>query len=78
MSQHSRGSTITSVVRKYKVILLGELGAGKTSLFRRLKGLDFVEFHENMAPGVEKCIVKETVNDHRVHVRPIKLHAAHA
>lgn len=43
----SRGPT-------YKVVLLGELGVGKTSLFRRIKDNTFDEF-STATPGIDSC-----------------------
>ena len=38
----------------YKVVLLGELGVGKTSLFRRIKDNTFDEF-STATPGIDSC-----------------------
>lgn len=43
----SRGPT-------YKVVLLGELGVGKTSLFRRLKDNTFDEY-QTATTGIDSC-----------------------
>ena len=43
----SRGPT-------YKVVLLGELGVGKTSLFRRLKDNSFDEY-QTATTGIDSC-----------------------
>lgn len=43
----SRGPT-------YKVVLLGELGVGKTSLFRRLKDNSFDEYRTSTT-GIDSC-----------------------
>ena len=47
MAAPTRGPT-------YKVILLGELGVGKTSLFRRLKDNVFDEF-QTATTGIDSC-----------------------
>lgn len=41
--------------RKYNIILLGEVGVGKTSLFYRLKT---GRFHENQSTLGEECFEK--------------------
>ena len=38
----------------YKVVLLGELGVGKTSLFRRLKDNTFDEY-QTATTGIDSC-----------------------
>ncbi len=38
----------------YKVVLLGELGVGKTSLFRRIKDNSYDEF-STATPGIDSC-----------------------
>lgn len=43
----SRGPT-------YKVVLLGELGVGKTSLFRRVKDNTFDEY-QTATTGIDSC-----------------------
>ena len=43
----SRGPT-------YKVVLLGELGVGKTSLFRRVKDNSFDEY-QTATTGIDSC-----------------------
>ena len=43
----SRGPT-------YKVVLLGELGVGKTSMFRRLKDNSFDEY-QTATTGIDSC-----------------------
>lgn len=47
MAASSRGPT-------YKVVLLGELGVGKTSLFRRLKDNTFDEY-QTATTGIDSC-----------------------
>ena len=47
MAVNTRGPT-------YKVVLLGELGVGKTALFRRLKDNTFDEFSTATA-GIDSC-----------------------
>ncbi len=47
MANATRGPT-------YKVVLLGELGVGKTSLFRRIKDNSFDEFSTATA-GIDSC-----------------------
>lgn len=47
MAAPSRGPT-------YKVVLLGELGVGKTSLFRRLKDNTFDEY-QTATTGIDSC-----------------------
>ena len=38
----------------YKVVLLGELGVGKTSLFKRLKDNTFDEY-QTATTGIDSC-----------------------
>jgi len=40
--------------RSYKVVLLGELGVGKTSLFRRLKDNTF-DKSQPATSGIDSC-----------------------
>lgn len=47
MAAPTRGPT-------YKVVLLGELGVGKTSLFRRLKDNTFDEY-QTATTGIDSC-----------------------
>ena len=47
MAAPSRGPT-------YKVVLLGELSVGKTSLFRRLKDNTFDEY-QTATTGIDSC-----------------------
>ena len=47
MAAPTRGPT-------YKVVLLGELGVGKTSLFRRLKENTFDEY-QTATTGIDSC-----------------------
>lgn len=57
----SRGPT-------YKVVLLGELGVGKTALFRRLKDNTFDEFSTATA-GIDSCTKVTKVDGETVTVR---------
>lgn len=56
----SRGPT-------YKVVLLGELGVGKTSLFRRLKDNTFDEY-QTATTGIDSCTKVIKINDENVMV----------
>ena len=47
MAYNGRGPT-------YKVVLLGELGVGKTSLFKRLKDNTFDEY-QTATTGIDSC-----------------------
>ena len=47
MAYSGRGPT-------YKVVLLGELGVGKTSLFKRLKDNSFDEY-QTATTGIDSC-----------------------
>lgn len=47
-------ATNTSRGPTYKVVLLGELGVGKTSLFRRIKDNTYDEF-STATPGIDSC-----------------------
>ena len=47
MAYSGRGPT-------YKVVLLGELGVGKTSLFKRLKDNTFDEY-QTATTGIDSC-----------------------
>lgn len=51
----------------YKVVLLGELGVGKTSLFRRLKDNVFDEFSTSTA-GIDSCTKEFKVDGESVTV----------
>ena len=48
--------------RRYKVILLGDYGVGKTSLFKRLRG---EPFHERSTDGIctDTCTKSYTLNN---------------
>ena len=64
-SQSSSNSYFQSLKKekpvKYKVIVLGELKTGKTSLIRRLDKGIFTEYAENEF-GKEKCIYKTDID----------------
>ena len=45
---------------RYNIILLGEVGVGKTSLFNRIKS---GRFHENQSTLGEECFVKAMTLD---------------
>lgn len=60
MAAPSRGPT-------YKVVLLGELGVGKTSLFRRLKDNTFDEY-QTATTGIDSCTKVVKVNGETVMV----------
>jgi len=51
----------------YKVILLGESGVGKTSLFRRLKDDTFDE-NQAVSTGIDSCTKVMKVNHEAVMV----------
>lgn len=51
----SRGPT-------YKVVLLGELGVGKTSLFRRVKDNTFDEY-QTATTGIDSCTKVVKISD---------------
>lgn len=54
---------------RYKVALLGELGVGKTSMFRRLNGNAFVEFDEQRFDfQKEMCVCRFEVEGGEVSV----------
>lgn len=57
----SRGPT-------YKVVLLGELGVGKTSLFRRLKDNTFDEY-QTATTGIDSCTKVIKIGGENVMVR---------
>lgn len=61
MAVPSRGPT-------YKVVLLGELGVGKTSLFRRLKDNTFDEY-QTATTGIDSCTKVIKVQGETVMVR---------
>ncbi len=68
MSSADLGSLVATCDRppsksipKYNVILLGEVGVGKTSLFRRLNGGDFSEYVQVERPQKEKCTIQVTI-----------------
>ena len=61
MAAPSRGPT-------YKVVLLGELGVGKTSLFRRLKDNTFDEY-QTATTGIDSCTKVVKVDGETVMVR---------
>lgn len=61
MAVSSRGPT-------YKVVLLGELGVGKTSLFRRLKDNTFDEY-QTSTTGIDSCTKLVKVDGQTVMVR---------
>lgn len=52
----------------YKVVLLGELGVGKTSLFRRLKDNTFDEY-QTATTGIDSCTRVVKVDGETVMVR---------
>ena len=54
-------------VRKYKVILLGEVGSGKRSLIRRLRGDGFVEY-SGRERGDAKCIFSTVIDECKIEV----------
>ena len=53
----------------YKVVLLGELGVGKTSLFRRLKDNSYDE-KQTATTGIDSCTKIVKVNGESVMVSP--------
>lgn len=59
----SRGPT-------YKVVLLGELGVGKTSLFRRLKDNTFDEY-QTATTGIDSCTKVIKMQGENVMVRHV-------
>lgn len=61
MAAPTRGPT-------YKVVLLGELGVGKTSLFRRLKDNTFDEY-QTATTGIDSCTKVVKVDGETVMVR---------
>ena len=61
MAAPSRGPT-------YKVVLLGELGVGKTSLFRRLKDNTFDEY-QTATTGIDSCTKVIKVDGETIMVR---------
>lgn len=67
MAAPTRGPT-------YKVVLLGELGVGKTSLFRRLKDNTFDEY-QTATTGIDSCTKVVKVDGETVmvsaHRRPL-------
>ena len=65
MAAPSRGPT-------YKVVLLGELGVGKTSLFRRLKDNTFDEY-QTATTGIDSCTKVIKVEGETLMVRIIIL-----
>ena len=62
-SAPSRGPT-------YKVVLLGELGVGKTSLFRRLKDNTFDEY-QTATTGIDSCTKVVKVHGETVMVKGV-------
>lgn len=52
----------------YKVVLLGELGVGKTSLFRRIKENIFDEF-STTTQGIDSCTKVFKVDGESITVR---------
>ena len=52
----------------YKIVLLGELGVGKTSIFRRLKDDEFDET-VTTTTGIDSCTRPVSVNGQTVTVR---------
>ena len=64
MAAPSRGPT-------YKVVLLGELGVGKTSLFRRLKDNTFDEY-QTATTGIDSCTKVIKVQGETVMVRKVQ------
>ena len=61
MAYSGRGPT-------YKVVLLGELGVGKTSLFKRLKDNSFDEY-QTATTGIDSCTKVMKVDGEQVMVR---------
>ena len=53
----------------YRVVLLGELGVGKTSLFKRIKDNTFNEFQPSTTGGIDSCTKSVTVDKQEVIVR---------
>ena len=51
----------------YRVVLLGELGVGKTSLFRRIKDNSFDE-HQPATSGIDSCSKYTNVDGQDIHV----------
>ena len=49
-------------LKHYNVILLGELGVGKTTLFRRLNGGEFSEYVMEKRRK-DKCTISVTIED---------------
>jgi len=60
MAYSGRGPT-------YKVVLLGELGVGKTSLFKRLKDNTFDEY-QTATTGIDSCTKVMKVDNEQVMV----------
>jgi len=60
MAYSGRGPT-------YKVVLLGELGVGKTSLFKRLKDNTFDEY-QTATTGIDSCTKVMKVENEQVMV----------
>ena len=61
MAYSGRGPT-------YKVVLLGELGVGKTSLFKRLKDNTFDEY-QTATTGIDSCTKVMKVDGEQIMVR---------
>ena len=56
--------------RPYKIILLGELGVGKTTLFLRVKSKAFVDTKDvTTRHGYDECLLNYTVDETPVRVR---------
>ena len=51
----------------YKIVLLGELGVGKTSIFKRLKDNEFDE-NVTTTTGIDSCTKQLTVDGQQVTV----------
>lgn len=60
----------------YKVVLLGELGVGKTSLFRRVKDNTFDEY-QTATTGIDSCTKVVKIDGQNVMVRGMLLEIAY-
>ena len=69
MAYSGRGPT-------YKVVLLGELGVGKTSLFKRLKDNTFDEY-QTATTGIDSCTKVMKVDGEQIMVSELRCIVLH-
>ncbi|RUS81166.1 hypothetical protein EGW08_011074, partial [Elysia chlorotica] len=67
MAPQSRRRASTFPAARFKVLLLGDMGVGKTSIFFRIKDEDFSHLR-NLTLGLDMCVTRQAVGGSQVEI----------